>query len=510
MTQAAQASPHPETAERKRSAVSLYVGFVCAFAAAGMAVAVWHHAGPFSTGLLAFLVLAALTDLRKIRLPLVGIVTLSFVPVLASLAVFGLWEALLVAAVSGLATAWFTHDAQKVAFNVGNYVLSTFLAGLAYLAIPVNTAAFSQKVLPMFVATLVDFLANTILLAGVIALASSEGPVKIWRQNYQWGLPSYMTGASLAILVAWLYLQLGVAGLLLGLPPLYLVYYSYDVYVVRARERKTYGEELASFKQELESSESLHAELRTAQQKVAAEIERARRIQADLLPRQAPAVEGLEIDMRMEFLGEMGGDYYDFVSYEDGRLGVVCGDVMGKGLAAALIMAMSRSLIHSAATGDHGPGAVLSELNDGLARDLEGQRLSYFLTAAYLIYDPTSRKATLAGGGHNPLLVFDAAGGVTKYPSSGPVMGVRQGLEFAEDSIVARSGDLMVFYTDGLTEARRQDGELFGVDRLCDLLARLRDQPLADILRGTWDEIEAFRDGGGPSDDATLLLVRVA
>ena len=79
----------------------------------------------------------------------------------------------------------------------------------------------------------------------------------------------------------------------------------------------------------------------------------------------------------------MGGDYYDYVPFGDGRLGIVCGDVMGKGLAAALIMAMARSLLHSAAGRGKGAGEILAEVNDALTRDLEGQRLPYFLTLAY-------------------------------------------------------------------------------------------------------------------------------
>ena len=92
----------------------------------------------------------------------------------------------------------------------------------------------------------------------------------------------------------------------------------------------------------------LHDQLRAAQLKVAAEIERARRIQTDLLPASIPEVAGVALEQRIEFLGEMGGDYYDYIPFGDGRLGIVCGDVMGKGLAAALIMAMARSLLHDA------------------------------------------------------------------------------------------------------------------------------------------------------------------
>jgi len=497
-----------ETAVRTRTAVSLYVACVFATAVGCVVAAVIHTGAALPIDLIAFIALATITDLREIKLPAVGIVTLSFVPVLAALVVFGLWPALLVAAVSGLATTWFTRSPEKVLFNVGNYVLSTFLAGLLYLAIVPADAALPATVLPIFAATAVDFFANTIVLAGVVALATHDSPLRIWRSNYQWGLPSYMTGASLGLLVAWLYIELGIAGLLLGLPPLYLIYYSYDIYVTRARERQSFGEEIASFKGELVASSHLHEELRSAQLKVAGEIERARRIQHDLLPAVAPVVAGLEIECRMEFLGEMGGDYYDFVHYDDGRLGVVCGDVMGKGLSAALIMAMSRSLLHSAATPDHTPEQVLEEVNDALARDLQGQRLPYFLTLSFALFDPRQGTIGVAGGGHNPLLLVDR-GGVRRIASRGAALGVRTGLRFPGDVVVAAPGDLVAFFTDGVTETRAPDGGLFGIDRLCEIFAISRDHSLADILTETWDEMANFRAGAPANDDATLLLARL-
>ena len=138
--------------------------------------------------------------------------------------------------------------------------------------------------LPTFAATAVDFFASTVLLAGVVGMASGERALRIWRQNYQWGLPSYLTGSTIALLVAWLYLAFGIAGLILVLPPLYLIYYSYDIYVQRVRDSAAFGAEIASFKEELAASSALHDELRATQTKVAAEIERARRIQHDLLP----------------------------------------------------------------------------------------------------------------------------------------------------------------------------------------------------------------------------------
>jgi serine phosphatase RsbU (regulator of sigma subunit) len=497
-----------ETAVRTRTAVSFYVAGTLVLAAACMAATAVRQGTSFPADLVAFLALAALTDLREIKLPVVGIVTLSFVPVLASLVVFGLWQALLVATASALATAWFTRDVEKILFNVGNYIVSTFLAGVVYLALVPHGAGLGTKVLPLFAATAVDFFVNTIVLAGVLSLATQESAMKIWRRNYQWGLPSYLTGASLSLLVTWLYVQLHIPGLILGLPPLYLIYYSYDIYVSRARDREQFGEQIASFRQELQVSETLHDQLRSAQLKVAAEMDRARRIQLDLLPTVAPSVEGLELAQRIEFLGEMGGDYYDFLSYPDGRVGIVCADVMGKGLAAALIMAMARSLLHSAIATRHSPGAVLAEVNDGLARDLQGQRLPYFLTLTLAVYDPAGGEIIVAGGGHNPTLV-SGPDGVRSVPSRGAVLGVRTGMQYPEDRIAACPGDLIAFYTDGLTEARSPDGELYGVDRLSGVLNACREHPLAETLDAMWNEITAFRDGGPPTDDATLLLARL-
>ena len=297
--------------------------------------------------------------------------------------------------------------------------------------------------------------------------------------------------------------------MLLALPPLYLIYYSYDIYVKRARERVTFDAERDSFHRELAASLELHDELRNAQLKVAAEIERARRIQTDLLPAAIPSTEGLELAQRIEFLGEMGGDYYDYIPFGDGRLGIVCGDVMGKGLAAALIMAMARSLLHDAIGPGKRPGDVLAEVNDGLTRDLEGQRLPYFLTLVLAAYDPGSRSLVIAGGGHNPVLVA-GQDGVRQVPSRGAALGVRTGLHFGEDEVTLSAGDALALYTDGLTEARDPRGELFGLERLEKALERCHRRPLDETLARVWSDVAAFRGGASPSDDATLLLAKLS
>ncbi len=497
-----------ETAERQRSAVSVCVVVISLAAATAFAWATYRESPSFSLALLVFAALAAVADIREVRLPGVGVVGMSFVPVLAALLVLGLWPAMVVAAVSGATSAGYTRDPQKIVFNIANYVLSTFVAGMVYLALVPADASLLQKVVPAFFATAVDFFANTVALAGVVALSTGQGPVAVWRHNYQWALPGYLAGATFALLAAWLYTLLGIAGLVLAIPPVVLIYYSYEIYVSRARDRESFDTTLAGFKDELAESSRLHDELRAAQLKVAAEIERARRIQTDLLPASTPHVEGLQIEQRIEFLGEMGGDYYDYLPLEDGRLGIACGDVMGKGLAAALIMAMARSLLHDAARPGRAPGAILADVNDGLARDLEGQRLPYFLTIALAIYDPRERTLTIAGGGHNPAFIAGAAG-LREIPSRGAALGVRTGLSFPEDIVSLAPGDTLALYTDGLTEARSPDGALFGIQRLSELVEGCRELPARETLDMVWDEITAFRGGASPSDDATLLLARL-
>ena len=462
-----------------------------------------------SWALLALAILAAVADVREVRLPGVGHVGMSFVPILAALAILGLWPAMVVAAVSGAADIGVTKDPRKIAFDVANCVLSTFVAGLVYVALVPAGAGFVAMVVPAFLATALDFLASTVGIAGVIALSTGDGPLVVWRKNYQWALPGYLAGATFALLAVWLYSLLGIAGLVLAVPPVVLIYYSYEIYVSRARDRVTFDAERDSFQDELSKSTELHDELRSAQLKVAAEIERARRIQSDLLPTSMPQAEGLQLAQRMEFLGEMGGDYYDYIPFGDGRIGIVCGDVMGKGLAAALIMAMSRSLLHNAIAPGKGPGEVLAEVNDGLARDLEGQRLPYFLTLVLAVYDPQRRSMAIAGGGHNPVLVA-GSGGVRQVPSRGAALGVRTGLQFPEDQVELAAGDTVALYTDGLTEARDPSGELFGMERLERALERCHQRPLDETLESVWSDVAAFRAATSPGDDATLLLARLA
>jgi sigma-B regulation protein RsbU (phosphoserine phosphatase) len=181
---------------------------------------------------------------------------------------------------------------------------------------------------------------------------------------------------------------------------------------------------------------------------------------------------------------------------------------MGKGLGAALLMAMARSVLHDAAETGGDPPEVLRQVNDALARDLEGQHLTYFLTLAYALWDPRARRLDFAGGGHTPLLVV-SDDGTTQVASQGPMLGIRQGVSYEGETLPVRAGDLLAFFTDGITEARRADGEQFGTERLASVLTDCRHDALPAILTTVWETVDTFRSGEPPGDDATLLLARV-
>ena len=206
----------------------------------------------------------------------------------------------------------------------------------------------------------------------------------------------------------------------------------------------------------------------------------------------------------------MGGDYYDYIPFGDGRLGIVCGDVMGKGLAAALIMAMARSLLHDAIAPGKRPGDVLAEVNDGLTRDLEGQRLPYFLTLALAVYDPARPQPRRSPAAATTRCSCRAATACARCRRAAPRSACAPACEFPEDALDPRArrhrGALHRRPHRGARPRRARCSAWSGSSSS---LERCQNAPVRDTLEGVWDDIAAFRGGSAPTDDATLLLVRL-
>ena len=216
---------------------------------------------------------------------------------------------------------------------------------------------------------------------------------------------------------------------------------------------------------------------------------------------------------RIEFLGEVGGDYYDYMPFGDGRWAIVCGDVMGKGLSAALIMAMARSLLHDAVAPGKQPAEVLREVNDGLAARPEGQRMPTFLTLAIVAFDPATARLRRRRRRPQPRARAARRRDAPAARRRAPALGVRTGLTFAQRRFQLRPpANVSRLFTDGLTEARAPDGELFGLDRLADVLdASTRRAARRRHSEPTWREVIALpQSGGQPADDATLLIMEAS
>jgi sigma-B regulation protein RsbU (phosphoserine phosphatase) len=238
------------------------------------------------------------------------------------------------------------------------------------------------------------------------------------------------------------------------------------------------------------------------------ELEFASQIQRSMLPRTPPHLEQarVELEGRMEPAQEIGGDFYDYMALPNGRLALVIGDVSGKGMPAALFMAMTRTLLRSAAFNGRSPTESCRRVNDILCQD---DHNGMFVTAFYGEFDLDSGRLEFCNAGHNYPFVVRANGSVTQLPGiGGMVLGIRRGLEFESGSIVLAPGDAIVLYTDGATEAMNPSRALFGEDRLLALLQEKTSSPLHDLVESIYGAVATFAAGALRHDDITVLAMR--
>ncbi|MDQ4018624.1 MAG: SpoIIE family protein phosphatase, partial [Actinomycetota bacterium] len=234
----------------------------------------------------------------------------------------------------------------------------------------------------------------------------------------------------------------------------------------------------------------------------------AETMQRTLLPSEQPAVPGLEVGHVYQSSArvDVGGDVYDFLSLEDGRLAVCLGDVSGKGIQAAADMAMAKFAFRALARNHPEPARLLAHVNDVVVEEIA---LGKFVTMLSVLIDPAAREVRGASAGHPPIRVVDAEGRVSPLLSSpGLALGVEAGERYTEERAELAPGSSLVLYTDGVIEARR-DGDLYGEARLDAFLAGnagLGAQELADALVA---DCRSF-SGGDLADDCAVVVLRVA
>ncbi len=242
------------------------------------------------------------------------------------------------------------------------------------------------------------------------------------------------------------------------------------------------------------------------QQLVNQELETARNIQQSFMPQDSPDLEGWDVNMFWTPMREVAGDFYDFFRLPDGRLALVVADVSGKGIPAAMFMAVSQTVLRFAMTLDVSPDEMLHRTNRFL---LDHQRSRMFATAFVGYLNPTEGRFEFASAGHNPPMHYCAASGMVEYlEAPGVALGVFRQATYTQDARNIEPGDVIVLYTDGITEAINENEEEFGEDRLETLLkqvAHLSAQQITDAIQHT---VADFVDEQGVFDDETLVIIK--
>ena len=199
----------------------------------------------------------------------------------------------------------------------------------------------------------------------------------------------------------------------------------------------------------------------------------------------------------------MGGDFFDYVDLPSGSAGFILGDVSGKGSPAALLASAVLGMFSAEATYHTGAASPITRINAGLFRRAVAAK---FLTAFYCILAPDGA-LTYTNAGHNPPMVISDKG-VQRLETGGLVLGLFEGATFEEETVALNKGDLLLVYSDGVTEAVNVAGDEFGDERLIECFVKRRAQPLQEILEALMADVKAFAGEALQNDDITMLLMR--
>ena len=247
----------------------------------------------------------------------------------------------------------------------------------------------------------------------------------------------------------------------------------------------------------------------TSKERIESELRIAQRIQMELVPKTFPPFpdrDDFELYAMMTPAREVGGDFYDFMMPDPDHLWIVIGDVSGKGIAAALFMAVTRTFLRAFFHEEKSPGKVLYRVNNELARNNEA---SMFVTLFCGVLHLPSGNFRWANAGHNLPLLLAADGAASFLPKTrGVVAGAMEDIQFTEAEMVLTAGDSLYLYTDGVNEAMNAAEQLFGNDRMQASLVRYGQAGCVAMVDGISRELSEFVDGAEQSDDITMLALR--
>jgi serine phosphatase RsbU (regulator of sigma subunit) len=245
-----------------------------------------------------------------------------------------------------------------------------------------------------------------------------------------------------------------------------------------------------------------------AHDKVTQELVQAGRIQGSFLPEKIPDISGWEISAVLKPARDTSGDFYDFIQLPGNRLGIVVADVADKGVAAALYMTTCRTLIRTY-TDEYpeAPEIVLAKVNQRILTETHG---GLFITVFYAILDPTSGVMTYCNAGHNPPFVLPAKqdGDHLALSRTGLPLGILENVSWEQGVIQLVAGDVLLAYTDGITEAQNEREEFYKDQRLLDVTRSNLSKPVKAIESEVFDDIDEFRGSSPQFDDMTLIVIK--
>jgi serine phosphatase RsbU (regulator of sigma subunit) len=248
-----------------------------------------------------------------------------------------------------------------------------------------------------------------------------------------------------------------------------------------------------------------HIELQRKEQRRTRDLEQAAEIQRGILPTTPPTIAGLDLAGHNAPCRTVGGDYYDFIPYPDGRMALVLGDVAGKGMAAAMLMSSLQARVQLLTEDPPSLAALMTRLDRSIAASCPRNR---FITLFMCIVDPTSGETVFCNAGHNPALLVRASGEVETLEAVGTVLGILPELGYQEQHDRLEPGDLIAIYSDGVTEATGRDGNEFGQQRLSDILVEMGGRPASEIVQVVIDALDGWCPSNHAEDDVTLVVAR--
>ena len=244
------------------------------------------------------------------------------------------------------------------------------------------------------------------------------------------------------------------------------------------------------------------------QQQMQEELKIGRRIQLSLLPDSCPTIPGLEFAATYRAARQVGGDLYDFmlIPGEHDRLQFVIADVTGKGVPAALFMASARTAFRAESMSDRQPAEILARTNRLISLDIQ---TPLFLSAFYTIVETDTGRMSFANGGHElPYWLRKQKGKLETLSAAGVLLGAFDDIQFENKEIELESGDYLIFFTDGVTEARNSEGGFYGDERLEQVIKSRDWQSAGNLLEAIVENVNLFTGDTPPADDLTLVVMR--